>query len=194
MFRPKDDNTWDYIRLFPICRSHILMDPVGSNLYEVVLLGTFPGLATSNTDTPVPGSYRTGDIMERHPTIDAWKFISRTGDFLALATGEKVLGFPIEDRVRESPLVEEAVVVGSGKPAPGLLVLPKENLGRDECLERIWPLVQQANEVVDQFSEIQRDRIHVLDWGVDLPRTDKGNVIRPQVYKAFEKEIDALYA
>lgn len=194
MFRVKGDNTWDYIRLFPICSPHILMDPISSGLHEVVLLGTFPGLAISNTDKPITGSYRTGDIMQRHPTIDAWKFISRTGDFLALATGEKVLGFPIEDRVRESPLVKDVVVVGLGKLAPGLLVLPSEKISKEECLERIWPVVQKANEGVDGFSEIARERVCVLDWGVDFPRTDKGNVIRPQVYEVFEKEIDALYA
>ena len=193
MFRPPNDTTWDYIRLLPICRPHILMEPIGSDLHEVVLLGTLPGLATSNTDEPVPGSYRTGDIMQRHPTIDAWKFISRTGDFLALATGEKVLGFPIEDRVRESALVKDAVVVGLGKPSPGLLVLPGEELSKEEFLERIWPVVQTANEGVDGFAEIARERVCVLDWGVDFPRTDKGNVIRPQVYRVFEKEIDALY-
>ncbi|KAM3558594.1 hypothetical protein ARSEF4850_004527 [Beauveria asiatica] len=206
MWRARGDSEWDYVEIPPVLRPHILLDPVPGNapLHEIVFLRSFPGLSVNN-DAEDGGLFRTGDMMRPHedPRRDTWKFACREGDFAALSTGLKVLGVPFEERLRASPLVEEAVVVGVGRTVPGLLLVPatreeeeeEEGEGDGERLvERVWPLVEEANGVVPGHAEISRDMVRVLPRTARLPRTDKGNVMRQRVYTEFASEIEGLYA
>ncbi|KAM3427731.1 hypothetical protein MY4824_009272 [Beauveria thailandica] len=205
MWRARGDPEWDYVEIPPVLRPHILLDPVPGNapLHEIVFLRSFPGLSVSN-DAEDGGSFRTGDMMRPHedPRRDTWKFACREGDFAVLSTGLKVPGVPFEERLRASPLVEEAVVVGVGRTVPGLLLVPatrEEEEGEGEgdgesLVERVWPLVEEANGVVPGHAEISRDMVRVLPRTARLPRTDKGNVMRQRVYTEFASEIEALYA
>ncbi|EGX88815.1 NRPS-like enzyme, putative [Cordyceps militaris CM01] len=198
MYRPPGDPAWDYLEFPPILRRHILLDPVPANppLHEVVLLPDFPGLSATAVNAD-DGSRRTGDIMQPHDTKpDAWKFMCRDGDFIALSTAGKVLGAPLEDRLQASPLVAAAVVVGVGRTVPGLLVMPagEGEEAEEGFLEAVWKLVEEVNAVVPDSWEVGRDKIGVLPRTTRLPRTDKGNIMRQRVYTDFAREIDALYA
>ncbi|EJP62122.1 NRPS-like enzyme [Beauveria bassiana ARSEF 2860] len=210
MWRARGDPEWDYVEIPPVLRPHILLDPVPGNapLHEIVFLRSFPGLSHVEEGNV----FRTGDMMRPHedPRRDTWKFVCREGDFTALSTSMKVLGVPFEERLRASPLVEEAVVVGVGRTVPGLLVVPatreeeeeeeeEEEDGDDEddgerFVERVWPLVEEANGVVPGHAEVSRDMVRVLPRTARLPRTDKGNVMRQRVYTEFASEIEGLYA
>ena len=197
MHRRPGDNSWNYIRLYAYHRPFIHMDPLGDGLYEAVYLPGHPALATSNSDSPVPGSWRSRDVFAPHPTIpDAWKCITRLDDRVTLVTGEKVLPLPIEGRIRQHPLVREAVVVGIERPVPGLLLFRAGGdggLSDGEYLDAIWPAVAEANAGAEAFSQISRDMVAVLGAEVDYPRTDKGSIIRAQVYSRFAEIIDGLY-
>ncbi|KAM3498782.1 hypothetical protein MY10362_007915 [Beauveria mimosiformis] len=204
MWRARGDPEWDYVEIPPVLRPHILLDPVPGNapLHEIVFLRTFPGLSVNN-DAEDGGLFRTGDMMRPHedPRRDTWKFACREGDFMALSTGAKVLGMPFEERLRASPLVEEAVVVGVGRTVPGLLLVPATREEKEEgegdgerLVERVWPLVEEANGVVPGHAEISRDMVRVLPRTARLPRTDKGSVMRQRVYTEFASEIEGLYA
>ena len=110
------------MKFFENLRPFIWMKPVGADLYECVYLAGHPALTASNSDEP-PGSYHSRDVFTPHPTIpDRWKYITRLDDRLTLVNGEKVLPLPIEGSIKQSPLVQEAVVIGVGKSAPGLLI------------------------------------------------------------------------
>ena len=131
MRRPPGDDSWNYIRFYPYHRKYIYMDPLGNNQFEAVYLRGHPALMTSNSDSPAPGSWRSKDIFTPHPTIqDAWKFVTRIDDRVTLLNGEKVLPLPIEGRLREDPLIREAVVVGVDKSVPGLLVFRARSSSR----------------------------------------------------------------
>ncbi|OAA71201.1 AMP-dependent synthetase/ligase [Cordyceps fumosorosea ARSEF 2679] len=187
MYRPEGDEAWDYLEFAGVLRQHVRLDPVeGSEpLHEIVLLESFPGLGTE---------LRTEDVVRPHERKrDAWKFVCREGDFVALSTGLKLLGAPFEDRLQASPLVDGAVVVGVGRTAPGLLVLPAAGTEED-VEEEVWRLVEEANAVVPGHAEVTRDKVGVLPRSARLPRTDKGNVMRQRVYVEFAREIEALYA
>jgi hypothetical protein len=197
MHRAPGDNSWNYIRFYAYHRSFIHMDPLGDGLYEAVYLPGHPALSTSNSDSPVPGSWRSKDVFAPHPTIpDAWKCITRLDDRVTLVTGEKVLPLPIEGRIRQHPLVREAVVVGIERPVPGLLLFRASDgggLSDGEYLDAAWPAVAEANARAEAFSQISRDMVAVLGEDMDYPRTDKGSIIRAQVYSGFAEVIDSLY-
>ncbi|KAI5292949.1 hypothetical protein KEM52_005952, partial [Ascosphaera acerosa] len=153
--------------------------------YEAIYLPGHPALCAHNTNHPEPGSWSSKDIFTPHPTIqDAWKYLGRIDDRVTLVNGEKVLPLPIEGRIRNEP------------PVPGLLVFraPELNHLQDpELIETLWPAVEDANSRAEAFSQIAKDMIAVIPSSVDYPKTDKGSIIRKQVYRQFEREIDSLY-
>jgi hypothetical protein len=174
------------------------MDPIGYGEYECVYLKTHPGLSpsTANSDDPEPGSWRSKDVFTPHPTIpDVWKYVTRLDDRVTLSNGEKVLPLPIEGRIRQDNLVREAVVVGVDRAIPGLLVFRAlDDLSNEEFLDAIWPSIVDANSRAEAFSQITREAVIILPSDVEYPRTDKGSIIRAQVYRKFADDIEAMYA
>ncbi|KAI4243296.1 MAG: hypothetical protein L6R42_010793, partial [Xanthoria sp. 1 TBL-2021] len=143
-------------------------------------------------------SFRSKDVFSPHLTVPhAWKYLGRLDDRVTLTNGEKVLPLPIEGRIKEHPLVREDVVFGVDRPIPGSLVFRSEaarDMADDEFIDAIWPDVEAANENAEAFSQIGKSMIVPLPAGVEYPQADKGSFIRPQMYKAFEKEIDDAYS
>lgn len=196
--RPKGDPYWNYLRFFDNIRPYIWMKPLGDSLFECVYLKGHPALTTSNSDEP-PGSFHSKDVFTLHPTIpDRWKYASRLDDRITLVNGEKVLPLPIEGYIKQDPLIHEAVVVGLGKAAPGLLILRSQQaesacLSDEEYLETIWPTIDGANAQAERFSQISRDMVAILPYASTFPRTDKGSMIRAQVYSHYAELIDSIY-
>ena len=194
--RPKGDNAWDYMRPLPSAKPYVHMRPVSGSSYELVILDGLKSKTVSNSHDP-PNSYHTGDLFISHPTIPcAWKYIGRIDDRIILVNGEKVLPLAIEGCIRQSAAVREAVVVGADRDVPGLLVFRSSNaedLLDDAFITAIWPFVEEANSRADQFSQISRETIIPCPANMDYPRTDKGTIIRAQVYRAFAIQIAAMY-
>ncbi|EEA26739.1 hypothetical protein EYB25_002224 [Talaromyces marneffei] len=198
MRRVEGDDSWNYVRIYTNIRKSIHMDPIGDGEYECVYLKTHPGLSpsTANSDDPEPGSWRSKDVFTPHPTIpDVWKYVTRLDDRVTLSNGEKVLPLPIEGRIRQDNLVREAVVVGVDKALPGLLVFrASDDLSDEEYLDAVWPSIADANSRAEGFSQITREAVVVLPSDMEYPRTDKGSIIRAQVYRKFANEIESMYA
>lgn len=183
------------------------MKPLSSGaeneLYECVYLAGHPALTASNSSEP-PGSYHSRDVFTPHPSIpDRWKYVSRLDDRVTLLNGEKVLPLPIEGCIKQSPVVEDAVVVGVGKAVPGLLLFRAEHaeqvqrlhpVSEEEFIDSVWPVIQDANSRAEQFSQITREMVAVLPVGSVRPQTDKGSMIRAQVYTRYADVIEGLYA
>ena len=172
------------------------MKPIGDSLYECVYLQGHPALTSSNSDEP-PGSYHSRDVFTPHPTIpNRWKYRSRLDDRVVLLNGEKVLPLPIEGCIKQSPLIQEAVVFGVGETVPGLLVFRSDEARQfsdKEYMSLIWPAVEDANSRAEQFSQISRDMVIVLPSDSVCPRTDKGSMIRAQVYARYDSLINEMY-
>lgn len=113
-----------------------------------------------------------------------------------MLNGEKVLPLAIEGRVQEHSLVKAAVVFGISRPIPGILVFRAEvakTMSDDDFIMAVYPSIQDANLASEGFAKIGRDKIVPLAAGIDYPMTDKGSIIRAQVYQRFEHEIDSAY-
>ncbi len=189
------DDSWNYVRFYAYHRKFIHMDPLGGGLFETVYLPGHPALSTSNSELPVPGSWRSKDVFTPHPSVpDAWKYITRLDDRVTLVNGEKVLPLPMEGGIRQDPLVREAVVVGIDRPVPGLLLFRNtDDMPESDYLDAVWPTIAAVNADTEAFGQISRDMVAVLGSDVEYPRTDKGSIIRGQVYSTFAQVIDDLY-
>ncbi|OQE46189.1 hypothetical protein PENCOP_c001G02212 [Penicillium coprophilum] len=198
--RPKGDPYWNYLKFFDNIKPYVWMKPISESdsLFECVYLAGHPALTTSNSNEP-PGSFHSKDVFIPHPTIAGrWKYISRLDDRINLVNGEKVLPLPIEGHIKQHPFIHDAVVVGVGKAAPGLLILraddPEANsLSEDNYLNAIWPIIQEANSQAETFSQISRNLVAILPYDAKFARTDKGSMIRAQVYQEHSELIEDLY-
>ncbi|KAI1425982.1 acetyl-CoA synthetase-like protein [Xylaria sp. FL1777] len=196
--REPGDDSWVYIRPYANLRPHMLFKKISEGVYEAVYLKSHPALmpATSNSNDP-PGSFHSKDLYTPHPTIEnAWKYIARDDDRITLLSGEKILPVGMEGAVRESPLLRDGLMVGNDRLMPGLLLFRSTaaaDLSDDEVLDAIWPMIEPANEVMDEYARITRDMITVLAADVEYPATDKNNIIRAASYRKFEDIIEKLY-
>lgn len=138
--RPPGDTAWNYLRILPQVKQFLLMDEIAPGIYECVALDGLKSKSTINSNDP-PNSFRTRDLFTRHPkNPHFWKYVSRLDDRLTLVNGEKVLPIPIEGRIRQEALVQEAVVFGDGKTVPGLIIVRADaaaNLSDEEFLQHI---------------------------------------------------------
>ena len=175
---------------------HIFPKPIGDHTFEFVFLKDYPGRIINNSDDP-PDSFHSRDIFMPHRSIqNAWKYLGRLDDRVTLINGEKVLPLPMEGSIRQHAMVREAVVFGTGRAIPGLLLFRSQaaqDLGDEEFMDIVWPAIDAGNCVAEEFSQIGRDMIVPMPFDVSIPLTDKGSIIRAQVYNIFEKEIEQAY-
>jgi long-chain acyl-CoA synthetase len=81
------------------------------------------------------GWFDTGDIGALTADGDL-EFRGRAKDTIVLRGGEKVEPQPLEDRLLESPFLDQAVVVGSDRKVLGALLVPRKETVEGEVLRR----------------------------------------------------------
>ena len=197
-FRPAGDKEWNYNRLHRPVADHVLMDEISPGVFECVALDGLPSKDTTNSDDP-PNSFRTRDLFTRHPDpakSNYWKYLSRLDDRITLVNGEKVLPIPIEGHIRQHELIKECAVFGFQRAVPGVIVFRSEyatSLTDEEFLDRIWPQIEEANSQAETFSHVPRDLVIIMPHDQLYPRTDKGTIIRSQLYEQFAPQIQQAY-
>ena len=141
------------------------------------------------------GAYASSDLFKKHPSIpNAYKFVGRLDDTITLYNGEKTNPIKYELTLRESPHIKDAIVFGNGQMECGVLVLaagPVDDIKQFKT--DIDPVLRKANESAESHAQITSDMVCVLDHETILPRTDKGTVLRPAMYRRFKEQIELMY-
>ncbi|KAJ7918788.1 L-aminoadipate-semialdehyde dehydrogenase [Mycena leptocephala] len=189
------DKDWNWLRAKGFILNYLVMEPRGDNTFEAVVKDGYPPKIETNRPD---GSYATKDLFLRHPEHDNWyKYIGRLDDTLVQTLGEKTNPVPIELAIRgNSPYVAEAIVFGAGKPQTGCLILPSDlakDLSRAEIMEKIWPVVEQANAEAPTHSRILPEMIEILPHGTEIPIATKMSILRPACYAKFKDIIEGVY-
>ncbi|MHA7180725.1 AMP-dependent synthetase/ligase [Arthrobacter sp. MDB2-24] len=159
------------------------------------------------------GYFRTGDLG----VLDEDGFLTITGrkkDLLVTAGGKNVAPGPLEERLRESVLVAQAVVVGEGKPFIGALItLDREALGPwaaahgkpgltaeqaatdAEVLAELQAAVDAANATVSQAEQIRRFTVLDVEFTVESGHlTPTLKLKRAAVVADYADALDELYS
>ncbi len=158
------------------------------------------------------GWFHTGDIGEFTP--DGFlKITDRKKALFKLSTGKYVIPQPIENALTESPLIEQAVVVGNSQKYCTALIFPNmealpiwakhhgvtaegEALLKDPAVQAEFErLVAEANEGMDHWSQVQRFRLVPELMTVENELlTPTMKVKRGAVNQAYSGDIDRMYA
>ncbi|CAD0107259.1 unnamed protein product [Aureobasidium uvarum] len=196
-FRSAEDPEWNYCRLNPPVSEHVLMDEIAPGVFECVALESLKTRVAVNSDNP-PNSFRSRDLFAPHPTRpNLWKYLSRLDDRLTLVNGEKVLPLPIEGRIRQDRLVQEAAVFGIGRSVPGVIIFRShdaKDMSDDEFFEAVWPAVKDANARAESFSRVPKELVILVAADTEYPKTDKGTFIRAKIYAQLKEEIETKYS
>lgn len=191
---PDEDKDWNYLRAMPEVRPFLRWEPQSDGIYELVVLDGLKSKVASNRPD---GAYATKDLFTPHPTRpNAWKYYARLDDTITLVNGEKAVPNLFEHEVRTNPNVSEAIVFGAGKPRLGMMIVPSavtKGFDPEVILGSILASLEKANKEAPGYAQITTEMIKVLPGDTEVPKTDKGTVIRARFYKEFEREIDAVY-
>ncbi|WP_406634301.1 AMP-binding protein [Amycolatopsis sp. WGS_07] len=136
------------------------------------------------------GWFRTGDLMERTADGDI-RLIGRKKDVIITRGGKTVDPQPIEVRLKESLLIEEAIVVGDARKY--LTVLIESSAGA-ESAGRLRAELDRVNADLARVEQLKDFR--VLPRPLDPARgerTANGKVKRAAVVESFAELIDDMY-
>ena len=158
------------------------------------------------------GWFYTGDIGEFDK--DGYlKITDRKKDLIATAGGKKVAPQPIENRMKQNPMVAEAVMVGNGKPYISMLIMPNYErleawasttglaagdraklVAAPEVQKLYQGIIDEMNESLAQFERIKS--FSLLDGELTTANgelTPTLKVRRKIVEEKFRDQIDAMY-
>lgn len=159
------------------------------------------------------GWFSTGDIGR----LDADGYLTitdRKKDIIVTSGGKNIAPAPIEQRLKNSPLVAEAVVVGEGRNYPAVLIIPdfaalEERLrgsgfgsgSRDELVTRpdvralYQALLDALNVDLAQFEKIKRFALLPKELSIeDGELTPTMKVRRRVVEQEWAEIVERLYA
>lgn len=167
----------------------------------------------ANAEAFADGFFRTGDLGE----LDEDGFLTITGrkkDLLVTAGGKNVAPGPLEEKLRESRLVSQAVVVGEGRPFVGALLTldpdglaawcrarktavltPAQAAASPQVLAELQGAVDAANELVSRAEGIRKFRVLDTDFTVESGLlTPSLKLKRASVLEAYADDVEGLYA
>ena len=176
-----------------------------------VMLGYWNNHAATAKMIDPQGWLHTGDQARISDTGHIY-ITGRLKDILVLSNGEKVPPADMELAVSLDPLVEQAMVVGEGRPYLGaLLVLSAEQWGpfaQGLGLDPMDPAsleehavhqamnrrIRSALKGFPGYAKIRRFHLSLEPWSIEEGLiTPTMKVKRPKVTEKFASEIEALY-
>jgi long-chain acyl-CoA synthetase len=135
------------------------------------------------------GWFHTGDIGE----IDAEGFLKitdRKKDLIVTSGGKKIAPQPIQNALKKSPRIVEAVVLGDGRKYAVALIVPAEGATR----EAIAADVDEVNRGLASYETIKRFELIPNDLTVENGAlSQKMEVKRKVVAERFHDLIDKMY-
>jgi long-chain acyl-CoA synthetase len=179
---------------------------------ETIFAGYYKDEAATAEVLSADGWLRTGDIA----SIDEDGFVTitdRKKDIIVTAGGKNIAPQNLENDLKASPLVSQALVVGDRRPyATALITLDTaevarwaadegvegtlEELSRDpRLIAAVQGLVDDVNRDRSRFEQIKRFAVLPRDFELERGEVTPTLKLRRRVcIDAFAAEIDALYA
>ncbi|ORX40318.1 hypothetical protein BD324DRAFT_655201 [Kockovaella imperatae] len=188
------DLEWDWLRNNSAYSQALSFEPspIRDGLFELVVGNEWLSKTKSNRPDD---SYATGDLYRPHPSKpDVWQYAGRGDDVIVMSNGEKATPGFVEERLRRSKLIAEAIVVGSNRPSLGLLVFT--DAPKDRVIAELQPILNEVNREQPSYAAIHPDACLLLSGVAALdriPRASKGTIQRGLVDQVFAQEITSIW-
>ncbi|KAL8831916.1 MAG: hypothetical protein Q9191_000595 [Dirinaria sp. TL-2023a] len=144
--------------------------------------------------------YSTKDLFAQHPSRPGlWTYKGRKDNVLVLKNTRLCSPDSMELSVSRYPDVRAALMIGTARLQSALLIEPVNHARlsvneKDDLVDGVWPLVQEANKDYRRETQISKSHIHVLDHDQPMSFTAKGTIRRAETLKRYESVVDELYA
>ncbi|KAL8791204.1 MAG: hypothetical protein Q9213_000161 [Squamulea squamosa] len=147
---------------------------------------------------PQVGTWRTGDLflpVAGNPGV--WDFYGRADDLILLSNGHKINPAAIEAYLLGHSLVSGALVAGSGRPYPAIVLELQSGAIEKRwswLIECIWPIIEEVNRSLPSYSQILRSMILFASIEKPFIRAPKGSIVRKTTLDIYAEELDKLYS
>lgn len=160
----------------------------------------------------IDGWLHTGDIGE---IVDGryLKITDRKKELFKTSGGKYVAPQPIENKMKESPFIEQIMLIGDNKKFVSALIVPSfaklKEWAKHHGIEyvsnativkntmvmtMIAAIVEEYNQLFNQVEQVKRFALIPREWNIDSGEmTPKLSIRRKIVMEHFATEIDALY-
>jgi long-chain acyl-CoA synthetase len=164
------------------------------------------------SDTMTDGWYHTGDIgmLVENKFL---KITDRKKEMFKTSGGKYVAPLPIENKLKESPFVEQVMVVGAERKFVGALIVPAisnlRNWARQQGLKATTPeelikdpkvvhlykgLVENFNKYFNHVEQIKKFELLPNEWSVETGEmTPKLSLKRKVIMEKFRDAIERIY-
>ena len=200
--RGKED--WKYVQFHPDLG--IDLRHVRDNMHELYVVHDPLKEEQQPTFTLFPylQEYSSRDLFERHPSeskSNLWSWRARADDIIVFLNGEKTNPISMEQHiVSHLPEIKAALVVGAQRFEAALLIEPTDSereltpSERGAFIERIWPIIEDANRQAPSHARILKSHIIFTHPQRPMLRAGKGTVQRSGTLLLYKDDIDSLYA
>ncbi|KAL9094874.1 MAG: hypothetical protein Q9165_002823 [Trypethelium subeluteriae] len=196
-----DPYDWKYMSFHPCIGTEIREVADGS--YELFICHSAEKEHMQGTFTIFPDlkEYASNDIFQRHPTMpNFWRWHARADDIIVFENGEKTNPISMEQHiVARNPEVVTAIVVGTQRfqaalmLEPALNAVPQSTAEEAAFIEKVWPSIQEANNVAPAHARIEKAMILLMSQKKPALRTAKNTVQKAATLQQYSAELDKLY-
>ena len=164
-------------------------------------------------ETVIDGWLHTGDIG----VMDEGKYLKitdRKKELFKTSGGKYVAPQPIENKLKESPFVEQVMVVGAERKFVGALIVPsfptlkewmreknipfttaEDALHNPKVLELYRELVESFNNFFNHVEQIKKFELIPREWSIETGEmTPKMSLKRKVVMEKFKENVERIYA
>lgn len=167
-------------------------------------------------ETIKDGWLLTGDIgiWEEHKGVTFLKITDRKKEMFKTSGGKYVAPQPIENKLKESPLIEQVMVVGAERKFVGALIVPSEPNLREwmynhnikfntlaeavtepMVLEHFREIVDTYNDYFNPVEQVKKFELIPTEWTIDGGElTPTLKVKRKIIMEKFKEAVERIYA
>ena len=170
---------------------------LGDDVYEIVVVRTPEAEPYQRVwhSFPDEKEWPTNDLCSKHPTLpNVWKIIGRQDDLICYGNGLKTHPAAFETEVLKSPLIAGALLSGTERLQPVLLVeLAPGTADSADVRSKVWQCVQKVNAMSQSHTQVAET--HILFTQSDKPflKAEKGTVQRGRTLNEYDAAIDEVY-
>ncbi|PSL03420.1 AMP-dependent synthetase/ligase [Cecembia rubra] len=159
------------------------------------------------------GWFHTGDIGELHEG-HYLKITDRKKEMFKTSGGKYIAPQPMENKFKESTIIEQIIVVGENRNFPSALIVPSfqglkdwcnhkdipyttdsDMLKKPEIQEKFQREVDNQNKYFGKWEQIKKFKVLNTTWGVETGElTPTMKLKRKVIHEKYAKEIEEMYA